>query len=223
VKRYLILVMVAMLVLAAGCGDSDSKKASADSSKSKQETGISEKEFAGKEEKTSAKVAESGANVFAFSKEEVAGANKFSESFSKGRVSLKYPSDWEKPDVGDPELELEIQREGKSVNMNLIMQKSDKYFFRTSAETFQKQYPPVLQQQGFSKIKMIKVEKHDWQNGKGMYAEYYGTMDGILLHLVQYIYDDSKDLVIFTFASTESEWNECKATIRSIMASAIIK
>lgn len=221
-KKYLVLVMVMFFALLVGCSDSNGKN-TASASKGKQETGISEKELTGKDEKKVVKEPSENGNIFDFSQEEIALAQTFIGKFSKGRVSLNYPSDWQKPSTKDPELELEIQQEGKSVNMNVIMQHSDKYFFKTSPEVFKNQYPPILKEQGFSKIKMIKVEKNDWQNGKGMYAEYYGTMEGILLHLVQYIYDDGKDLVIFTFACTESEWDECKDTIRGIMASAVIK
>lgn len=69
-KKYFILVMVAMFMLLAGCSEDSSKTAASDN-KSKQETGINEKEFLGKEEKTTAKAPESSANVFQFTKDEI--------------------------------------------------------------------------------------------------------------------------------------------------------
>lgn len=161
-------------------------------------------------------------DVFEFASDDV-NSDKLEKSFYSENVVFNYPEDWVEDLEDDPEIELAIQKKSSSLNMNLIDSKSDGYFFKVSAEDFSKQYPFALKAQGFSQIDIVKVKKVDWQNGKGMYIEFYGTMEGTLLHLVQYIYDDSDDLIIFTFACAESEWKESKDVIKDIMATVKIK
>jgi len=156
-------------------------------------------------------------NIFAFTPAQRAESKKLENIFAQDCVSFHYPDDWHKMPKKYEGVDLELRKTNEKINLIISVQKSDNDI--SNVTDVQEFYATLLKMQGFLKSQFVKLGKANWYDGQGMYVESKAEYQGIQVYFAQYIYDDGKNLVVFTFNATPEDWKNNEVVARKMLAS----
>lgn len=170
-----------------------------------------------------ANVADAKANTGVF---EVSQKHSLPHQYEHKGFSMKYPSNWVKAEQSSNDMFILLKNDSTDAfksSMNVLTDSSNPYIYLMTVEDFKQSYAEKMKTEGFSSFAYVKVEKGKWQGQEALYIEYKGVYQGYELHCAQYIVDDTKNMFVLTFLSSENEWEETKTDMLKIVSSVAIK
>lgn len=160
--------------------------------------------------------------VFKFTDAEVADAKKLPGKYELEELTIQYPDNWNKPEQSMGPMFILMKDDSADdfkANMNVLKAPSSKEFAKLSTDEFKKEYADKLKAQGINGMEVVNIEKGKWQGNDAIYVEYKASFMNFNVHYSQYLVDNTKNMFIITFVSSEDEWNDVQADIKKIIAS----